>query len=540
MDFKKSGFIIENIKLPIDCEDGDIIEAARKRLYALSEFDAPQRLELYKKSVDARKKDSICFVCSVCGEALVRADADLSRLQRAGVKLTCQSSLEFKKGTKKLEARPVIVGFGPAGMFAALVLSQHGYRPLVLERGADIKGRTEAVSRFETDGILDTENNIQFGAGGAGTFSDGKLTTRISDPYVRHVLRALYEMGAPEDVLWRAKPHIGTDVLRQVVSNIHSKVVRRGGEIRYNTRVDAFGEGYVVVNGEKIYSDAIIVATGHSARDLYKFMIDGGFELEAKPFSVGVRIEHLQRDIDRAMYGNEDLWTKLGHAEYGLSYRKGQRGVYTFCMCPGGKVVAAASERGGVVTNGMSERLRDGENANSAVAVSVLPSDTGGGLYDGIDFQRRLEKLAFSAGGSDYYAPCQSVADFKNGTVGSVSGRVRPSYRDGRVTPYDLNKILPEFVSTMLKCGLYEFGKRIKGFDADHALLTGVETRTSAPLRMLRDSNTYEAVGKQGIYPCGEGAGYAGGIVSAAVDGLRVAGSVISKFLPFDEGMEEA
>jgi len=534
VSYIKTGFIVENIKVPIDSDDGEILSVAEKKLSASPAFGKIERLELYKKSVDARKKDNIVFVCSVCGTALVKEKCDVSKLQKNGIKLTKSVSLSFEPGTVKMVNSPVIIGFGPAGMFAALALAENGYSPLILERGGDIEKRVEAVRRFEKDGALDTETNIQFGAGGAGTFSDGKLTTRINDSHVRHVLEVLHKMGAPEDILWRAKPHIGTDILRDVVSNVHREIIRLGGEIRYNTKVESFGEGYVVANGEKICSDAVIVATGHSARDLYSFIIKSGFALEAKPFSVGVRIEHLQSDIDRAMYGKEELFEKLGHAEYGLSFRKGERGVYSFCMCPGGKVVAAASEEGGVVTNGMSERLRDGRNANAAIAVSVLPSDLDGSIESGMNFQRMLERTAFRAGGSNYFAPCQTIGNFRDRRAAISKSRISPSYRDGGVTPADFNSIFPEFVSSMLSEGFYEFGKRIKGFDAPDVPLTGVETRTSAPLRMLRNNETYEATGKKGIYPCGEGAGYAGGIVSAAVDGLRVAGAIISKFQPID------
>lgn len=532
MNYIKTGFILENIKASIDCDDLEILNIASNKLSSLSEFGEILKLELYKKSVDARKKDNIHFVCSVSGSAYVKAGTDEKELRKRSVKLTADSNLSFKCGNRSLSGRPIIVGFGPAGMFAALILSRYGYNPLVLERGGDVDSRCNAVKLFEEKGILDTECNVQFGAGGAGTFSDGKLTTRINDPYVRHVLKTLYDLGAPEDVLWRAKPHIGTDILRNVVKNVHKEIVKSGGEIRYNSRVDAFGEGYVTVGGEKIYSDAVILATGHSARELYGFAVENGYELEAKPFSVGVRIEHLQSELDLAMHGREDLWQRLGHAEYSLSYRKGERGVYSFCMCPGGKVVASSSENGGVVTNGMSEYFRDGANANAAIAVSVLPSDLGGNITDGIEFQRNLERAAFRHGGENYFAPCQSIEDFYLGKKGKIPSRIKPTYRDGRVTPADFNEIFPTFVSAMLKDGLREFGKKIKGFNSNDVPLTGVETRTSAPVRILRNPVSYEAIGKKGIYPCGEGAGYAGGIVSAAVDGIRVAGAIITEFSP--------
>ena len=420
---------------------------------------------------------------------------------------------------------------GPAGMFASLILAEYGYRPLVLERGASVSRRIEAVRKFTEEGVLDTDTNVQFGAGGAGTFSDGKLTTRIGDPFVHSVLSLFHEMGAPRSVLTKAKPHIGSDILRVIVENFHKKIESLGGEIRYGVKVTGVFDGHVETTDGTIPCGAAVIAAGHSARDLYFSLRDGGYAMEAKPFSAGVRIEHLTRDIDRAMYGDESLSDVIGHAEYSLSLRMGERGVYSFCMCPGGTVIASSSEEGGVVTNGMSLSDRGGVNSNSALAVSVLPKDFGGDFTSAIEFQRELERRAFLAGGGNFHAPCQTVKDFIDGKRGGVGGRVAPTYMNGKVTPCDLNKIFPEFISSMLKTGIRDFGRKIKGFDGDDVPLTGVETRTSAPVRILRGED-HLALSHSKVYPCGEGAGYAGGIVSAAVDGIRVAGSIITKYSP--------
>ena len=525
--------IVENITISPTSDEREAFQSAKKILSGIKGFGRASGFGIYKKSVDARRKDNIKLVCSVYAEVENSGKINRDYLAKKGIKLKSDVVPSFDVGSEALDARPAVVGFGPAGMFAALFLAEYGYRPVVFERGGCVDDRVAAVEKFNREGILDSECNIQFGAGGAGTFSDGKLTTRISDPYVTYVLSKLRDMGSPEDVTKNAKPHIGTDVLRDVVKNFHREIERLGGEVRYNSRVDSVGENYIVVKGEKIKCSAVILATGHSARDVYDFAVKNGFSLEMKPFSVGVRIEHLTRDIDYAMYGSEEMAEILGHADYSLSMRRGDRGVYSFCMCPGGTVVGAASEHGGVVTNGMSCRLRDGVNSNAAIAVSVLPSDLGSDIFSGVEFQRRLERAAYAAGGSDYTAPTQRFGDFVYGKVGRISERIRPSYRDGKVTPCDFNTLFPEFVSSMLKEGIDNFGRKIKGFSDRDVPLTGVETRTSAPLRILRDEN-FEAIGKKGIYPCGEGAGYAGGIVSAAVDGIRTARAVISKYKPFD------
>ena len=483
----------------------------------------PRELKISKKSIDARRELSFVYTVTAVIDSRARKITDPQ------IKEYSEAELDLVRGTEKMEHRPVIVGFGPAGMFAGLLLAENGYAPLVLERGADVEERTAAVERFISRGAFDVNTNIQFGAGGAGTFSDGKLTTRITDPLTAYVLKKLHELGAPEDILYRAKPHIGTDILRRVVANADARIRELGGEIRYKTTAKAIGNGKLTAEGEVIPFDVLILATGHSARDTYAELLDSGFAVEPKPFSVGVRAEHLQSDIDRAMFKDHAGDPYLGHAEYQLSYRRGERGCYTFCMCPGGTVVPSASEEFGVVTNGMSIRARDGRNANAAVCVSVLPKDYGDDPHSAIEFQRHLERLAYTHGGGGYTAPMQTVGDLMNGKRGTEYSKIVPTYRDGDVKPCDFNEIFPGFVTEMLKAGIADFGRKIKGYDESCVPLTGVETRTSAPVRILRGED-YVAVGKKGIYPCGEGAGYAGGIVSAAVDGIRVARKIIGKY----------
>ena len=522
----RTKIIIENIRVPISAADAEILAAAEKVLKREGICYDAKTLHLYRRSVDARHKQKISFVSSV----IVESDFPPHKISTAeNIRVHAEEVPEIPVGSDPLPGRPVIVGFGPAGIFSALLLARAGMRPLVLERGAPVSERQAAVQRFTSEGILDPENNVQFGAGGAGTFSDGKLTTRIGDGKCRFVLETLHTLGAPEDILWRAKPHIGTDVLCKVIENADREIRSLGGEIRYHAKVASIGEGWVSVAGEKIPCGPVILATGHSSRDTYAHLLQSGYHVTAKPFSVGVRIEHLQEEMDIAMYGDPSLSQRLGHAEYQVSYRQGARGVYSFCMCPGGQVMAAASEFGGVVTNGMSRHARDLPNCNAAIAVSVLPEDFGGDPEGAIRFQRDLEQAAFRAGGGDYSAPCQSVGAFYAGRSGGYGNRIVPSYRNGRVQPADFNVLLPGFVSGMLQQGLRRFGRKIRGFDAPDVPLTGIETRTSAPVRILRGEDL-TAPGHSNVYPCGEGAGYAGGIMSAAVDGMRVALAILGRY----------
>lgn len=486
----------------------------------------PQNLQISKKSIDARKRTELSFVYTVYAELDCKPSV-LANLP--DVKPFAAPDLSLTHGTTPMEHRPVIVGFGPAGMFAGLLLAEQGFRPILFERGADVDERVRAVERFTKDGILDTDTNIQFGAGGAGTFSDGKLTTRIGDPSIAYVLRKLHDLGAPADIEYKAKPHIGTDILRDVVREADRVITSLGGEIHYKTKVTDITDKTVTAGGNTIPYSVLILATGHSARDTYAELLAKGYLIEPKPFSVGVRAEHLQEDIDRALFGDHAGDKTLGHAEYQLSYREGDRGCYTFCMCPGGTVVPSASEDGGVVTNGMSTRARDGRNANAAVCVSVHPTDCGNTPAGAIAFQRNLERTAYRIAGSNYTAPMQTVGDLLNGTHGTEYRRIVPTYRDGIVTPCDFHDIFPPFVTDLLKKGLVDFGRKIKGYHAPDVPLTGVETRTSAPVRILRNDNL-TAPGHPGVYPCGEGAGYAGGIVSAAVDGIRIAAKIIAQY----------
>ncbi len=493
-----------------------------------------ENLKIARKSVDARHGE-ISFVYSVIAEIEESSrtrERIASSAERGGsVRICSEPEVDRTKGGAPLLHRPVIAGFGPAGMFAGLILAEEGYAPLILERGADVKERTAAVERFIRDGVLDPENNVQFGAGGAGTFSDGKLTTRIGDPLVAWVLKTFRTLGAPEDILYKAKPHIGTDVLRTVVENADRKIRQLGGEIRYHAAVRGIGDGRLTAGGESIPWDALILATGHSARDTVGELIGTGFAVEAKPFSVGVRAEHLQKDIDEALFHEYAGDPVLGRGEYQLSFRRGDRGCYTFCMCPGGTVVPSASEEGGVVTNGMSERARDGKNANAAVCVSVHPSDFGGSPLGAIAFQRGLERAAFAAGGRSYAAPYQTVGDLLAGKSGTEYSKIVPTYRNACVKNADFAALFPPFVTEMLREGLADFGRKLKGYDDPAVPLTGIETRTSSPVRILRGEDGC-AVGKPGIYPCGEGAGYAGGIVSAAVDGIRAAQKLMAAHRP--------
>lgn len=437
-------------------------------------------------------------------------------------------------GSEPLPGRPVIAGFGPAGMFAGLLLARLGYRPLIVERGADVDARVRAVEGFWKGGPLDARTNVQFGEGGAGTFSDGKLTTRIHDPLCQTVMEEFVRHGAPAEICRLAKPHIGTDRLRGIVKAIRRDILAAGGEVRFGTALTGLClragrlTGVTLEDGEAVGTGVLILAVGHSARDTFAMLRRSGVPLVPKPFSAGVRIEHRQEDIDRALYGRLAGDPCLPPGEYQLSLRRGEKAVYTFCMCPGGTVVAAASETGGVVVNGMSEYARDGENANSALVVSVSGFAD---AMDGVEFQRTLERAAFAAGGGEYAAPVQTVEGFREGTDRFSFGRVHPTYPLG-VTPARLDLLLPEPIPHMMRQGLLAFNRRLPGFAAPDTLLTGVETRTSSPVRIPRDGSRFTAQGMDGLYPAGEGAGYAGGIMSAAVDGLRAAQAVVTRFRP--------
>ncbi len=529
-------YIIQNIKLSFEISEDEAFAVAKHRLLKFFSKKSIGTMRIYKTSVDARKKDNICFVYSVAARVDSSARVDEKFLAKEGIVLLVEEPLTLHVGEEELSSRPIVVGFGPAGMFAALLLAENGYRPIVIERGSNVKKRTADVERFSKFGILDPESNIQFGAGGAGTFSDGKLVTRINDPKCSYVLSTLHAFGAPEEILYKAKPHIGTDYLKLVVTRMEERIRALGGDIYFDTKLTDIGVHNgnitsVMTSKGEIPCGAVILALGHSARDTFSALKAKGVVMMPKAFSVGVRIEHLQEDIDHALYGNMAGNPKLPKGEYNLSCHNGDRGVYTFCMCPGGEVVSAASEEHGVVTNGMSNFARDGRNANSAVAVSVNPEDYGATVENAMAFQRKLEQGAYLAGGKTYAAPCELVGDFLGKGKGHEPNRILPTYRGGNVKMTSLDTVLPTFVTESLKFGLANFDRKIKGFAADDAVLTGVETRTSSPLRIPRNDK-YLAENFLNLYPCGEGAGYAGGITSAAVDGIKCALALMARYHP--------
>ena len=508
--------------------------AARKKL-RLSP-DSVLRGCLHKQSLDLRHGD-LKAICSV--ELSLAGDeaAFVQKCRDPHVKLRARAIMPAVSGKERLSVPPVIVGFGPAGIFAALILAKNGYRPVVLERGAAMDKRDRDVQSFFSGGALNGRSHIPFGEGGAGACSGGKLTTRIGDNRCELVLELLEEHGAPHDALQAAKPHIGTDLLKNIVVSMRRQVEALGGIVRFETQAKGLllRENRLTglqLEGEELPCDVAVLAIGHSARDSFFTLRDQGVYLQAKPFSVGVRAEHLQEDIDRALYGKYLGTPGLPAGEYAISHREGERGCYSFCMCPGGEVVAAASESGGVVTNGMSYHARAGKNANAALVVSVTPEDFGTGPLDGIAFQRQLERAAFELGGQDYQAPVQLWGDFAEGRVSTGLGRVTPTYPCGWQFR-SLDEALPPVVCGMLRRAMPQFGRKMRGFDASDTVFTGVETRTSSPVRITRGDDLYSLT-VQGLIPCGEGAGYAGGIVSAAVDGIRVAEAIMARYAPLD------
>lgn len=522
--------LVTGLRLPFDVPEEEALALAMRQC-GLREGTP----SLYRRSIDARH-GKINKVYSVLIDGVNGEEAFAQQLQMPSVRYKQDAALVPQLGKVPLPHRPVVVGLGPAGLFCAWLLAEYGYQPIVLERGGSLAERDSVVQRFWSGGELDPSCNIQFGEGGAGAYSDGKLTTRINDPLCETVLQVLHRYGAPDEILKLAKPHIGTDLLKKVVEAMRKAIQNSGGTVHFRTPVTGLSlrEGRlsaVWADGQALACERAVLAVGHSARDTFGMLHETGIALAPKAFSVGVRIEHEQASIDRAMYGRFAGHPALPPAEYTLSHRAAGRACYSFCMCPGGVVAAAASEPGGTVTNGMSFHARDGRNANAALAVSVGHEDFGtDGPLGGIAFQRRIERAAYACTGS-WRAPCQTVGDFMSGSAGGQPGKVAPTYPIG-VEFRDLSPLFPPFVSDMLRQSLPVFGRKLRGFDCADALLTAPETRTSSPVRILRTESLF-SVSASGLIPCGEGAGYAGGIMSAAVDGLRAALRIMEEFAPF-------
>lgn len=520
--------VVSDIRSRLEATDQEIIDLAVSRLKIAR--STVRSAAVSRASFDARHGTVVraCSVNIVLSSPSLEREA-VARSNSAAVKE--KSVFEVKHGAAKLNERPVVAGFGPAGMFAALLLAEAGFRPIVLERGGDVASRSRAVKAYFGGGKLDETTNIQFGEGGAGTFSDGKLTTRIGDPLCEYLLSRFVEFGAPKDILVNAKPHIGTDRLVSVVKNIRERIISLGGEVRFCTKLTSFEQSggrvtAALTDGGAVPTSVLVLAPGHSARDTFHMLHSAGVSLCAKGFAVGARIEHRQSFVDKAMYGTFAGHPLLPSASYNLAARSTKIPAYTFCMCPGGTVVAAASQNGGILTNGMSTFAQNGEYANSAIAVGVQPADFDFDPFKMIEFQSAIEAKAFDAfaGGC---APASSVRCFMQKKAGFEGTDILGSYPRG-VAEFDLDRVLPAFVCDNMRLAIGEFERRMAGF-AGNALLTGPETRTSSPVRILRgDSRQSESVA--GLYPCGEGAGYAGGIMSAAVDGAKTAAAIIGEY----------
>lgn len=525
--------IVSDIRLPFGSSDNDAVTEALKLLKASASLLSFS--DIHKVSYDLRHgKTTKVFSVELEFE---NEEQIIKRNDSPNVKLRAKAAMPSPCGQTGLNAPPAVIGFGPAGLFAALILARNGYRPVIFERGGAMPERDRSVDRFFGGGRLDLSSNIQFGEGGAGTYSDGKLTTRINDARCQLVLDILRDFGAEREMLVKAKPHIGTDRLKSIVTAIREEIILLGGSVHFLNPIREFKSrngrltGLIDSFGEYHETDVAVLAIGHSARDTFEMLLKSGITLIPKPFSVGVRVEHLQSDIDAALYNSYAGSDMLPPGEYSLARREGGRGCYSFCMCPGGYVVAAASEEGGIATNGMSFHSRSGVNSNAAICVSVEPSD-----FDsmhplaGIEFQRKIERAAFAAAGECDKGIVQLYGDFLQNRPSSGTGRVQPTYPRG-FGFYDINRLLPEFVCRMIKDSMPYFGRRLRGFDAYDTVFTAPETRTSSPVRIPRNVNMMSE-DLYGLIPCGEGAGYAGGIVSAAVDGIRAAEAIMNIYAP--------
>ena len=519
---------IRQVKLPISSD-----ELSKKVAKILNiSLDDIIKIRIVKKSLDAREKKNLLFVY----ELDVEVKNEQKTLRRCHSKdILLSSSEEYKfvisnKTTSK--ERPIIVGSGPAGLYCAYLLAEHGFNPLIIERGEKVEDRVKTIEEFWQNNKLNPESNVQFGEGGAGTFSDGKLNTSIKDKEnrIKKVLEIFVENGAPEEILYEAKPHIGTDILRVVIKNIRERILNWGGEIRYNTKLTN-----IEINNNKVTSievnniikipcNILVLAIGHSARDTFEMLLKNKLDMQPKSFAVGIRIEHPQKMINKSQYGMEAS-PYLTPASYKLTYQANNRGIYSFCMCPGGYVVNSSSEKNRLVVNGMSNYARESANANSALVVTVTPKDFGNNPLDGIKFQRELEEKAYKIGKGNI--PLQTYIDYKNNVKTEKLGNVLPIVK-GNYTLSNLNEIFPEYINFSLKEAIENFGKKINGYNRDDCLLLGVESRTSSPVRILRNDELESNI--KGIYPCGEGAGYAGGITTSAVDGIKVAEKIAKKY----------
>jgi len=515
---------LSNIKIKENLSEEEIINIALEK-YNIEKSNV-KKAYIFKRSIDARRKEDIFFSYSV----------DVELIKKQNIK-NAQEVQEYTfpniNVLRESKYRPVIVGAGPAGLFAALILVENGINPIIIEQGAKVEKRIEEVDKFIKKGILNNRTNIQFGEGGAGTFSDGKLTTGNNSIYSRKVLEEFVRFGAPKEIMYVAKPHIGTDNLVNIVRNMREYIVSKGGDFLFETKAEDFNieDGKiksVKFQNEIIDTDTVVLAIGHSARDTFKTLLNKNVNMVPKNFAVGVRIEHLQKDINISQYGNHTKF-KLPPAEYKLVYHASNgRTCYTFCMCPGGQVMASSSEDNTIVTNGMSKFSRDGKNANSALLVNITPEDSKEkGPLCGMYFQEELEREAYKMGGSNYYAPVQRVEDFLKNVKSQNIGKVEPSYKPG-YTLSNLNELFPDYINETFKEALINLDKKLKGFASDDAIMTAVETRTSSPVQITRDNDTLLS-NIDGLYPCGEGAGYAGGIMTAAVDGIKVAIEILKR-----------
>ena len=520
---------LRQLKVNVGSNDLDSL-VARKLKININDIND---IKIVKKSIDSRHKPNIYYVYEV-DVNVNNEDKLLNKIKSNDIFKTPIEEYKFNvTGTDKLNNRPIIVGSGPAGLFCAYMLSMYGYKPLIIERGSDVDTRIDKVNKFWKDNILDTECNVQFGEGGAGTFSDGKLNTLIKDKDFRmkKVFEIFVDNGAPKDIMYENKPHIGTDILVSMVKNIRNKIISNGGEFRFNTKltninyVDDKLNSIIVNDNEEIKCDSLVLAIGHSARDTFKMLYDNNILMQPKPFAVGIRIQHPQELINSNQYGtNYDK--SLGNASYKLTHTcKNKRGVYTFCMCPGGYVVNSSSEEGMLAINGMSYHDRGSGTSNSAVIVTISPKDFGDKPLDGITYQRNLESITYKVGNG--LIPVQTFKDFIDNKETKQLGSIKPMFK-GNYKLANLNKIFPDYIIESLKEGILEFDKKIKGFASDEAILAAIESRTSSPVRIVRDDNLESSI--KGIYPSGEGAGYAGGITSCAMDGVKVAEAIMSKY----------